>query len=206
MAYMSQEKKKSLVPGMRKVLDKYGMKGTFSVNHHSTLIATIRSGSININDPSYYNVDRFCDGFDPLTVETLEPNEYWLKEAYNGKLKDFLIELRDAMMIGNHNNSDIYTDYFDVGWYIDIRIGDYGKPYNYIPEQEAKAPRVSQINEITVREGTKPGYLEVLFPEKPEQSVIDELKEAGYRWSRFNKLWYGRESDLPDSLAEKQAA
>ena len=33
------------------------------------------------------------------------------------------------MMVGNHNNSDISTDYFDVGWYIDINIGKWDKPY-----------------------------------------------------------------------------
>ena len=34
-----------------------------------------------------------------------------------------------AMMIGNHNESDSQTDYFNVGWYIDIGIGRWDKPY-----------------------------------------------------------------------------
>jgi len=30
---------------------------------------------------------------------------------------------------GNWNRSDSSVDYFDVGWYIDINIGNWAKPY-----------------------------------------------------------------------------
>jgi hypothetical protein len=33
------------------------------------------------------------------------------------------------MMVGNHDRSDIQSDYFDVGWYVDINIGRWNKPY-----------------------------------------------------------------------------
>jgi hypothetical protein len=33
-------------------------------------------------------------------------------------------------MAGNYNNSDIMTDYFDVGWYIEINVGKWNKEYN----------------------------------------------------------------------------
>jgi hypothetical protein len=33
------------------------------------------------------------------------------------------------MNMGNHDNSDIMTDYFDVGWYVDVNIGLWNKPY-----------------------------------------------------------------------------
>jgi hypothetical protein len=33
------------------------------------------------------------------------------------------------MMVGNHNRSDIMSDYHDVGWYVDINIGQWNKPY-----------------------------------------------------------------------------
>jgi hypothetical protein len=41
-------------------------------------------------------------------------------------------ELYAAMMDGNHDNSDIQTDYFDVGWYIDINIGAWNAPYTLV--------------------------------------------------------------------------
>jgi hypothetical protein len=30
---------------------------------------------------------------------------------------------------GNWNRSDVQTDYFDVGWYCDINVGSWNKPY-----------------------------------------------------------------------------
>jgi hypothetical protein len=32
--------------------------------------------------------------------------------------------------VKNHDNSDIMTDYFDVGWYVNIYVGKWNKPYN----------------------------------------------------------------------------
>jgi len=52
-----------------------------------------------------------------------------IKETYTGVAAEALNELKAAMMEGNHNNSDIQTDYFDVGWYISIDIGKWDKPY-----------------------------------------------------------------------------
>ena len=59
-------------------------------------------------------------------------NEYWYHESFaydNPKITDFLSELIPSMNDGNHDNSDIMTDYFDVGWYINVRVGKWDKPY-----------------------------------------------------------------------------
>ena len=109
MAYMNVEKKNKLAPGIKKVLAKYGMKGTLAVNHHATLECNLKSG--------------------PIDFGTDSVNEYHIDSHYTGVAKEFLLKLKDAMMVGNHNNSDIMTDYFDVGWYIGINIGKWDKPY-----------------------------------------------------------------------------
>jgi hypothetical protein len=113
MAFMSQERKKELAPAIKAVLAKYKMKGSISVRHHSSLVVTVRSGEIDF-------------GKDFATV-----NPYWIEEHFEDEIqRNFLMELKEAMMTGNHDNSDIMTDYFDVGWYIDINIGG-NKPYVY---------------------------------------------------------------------------
>jgi len=44
----------------------------------------------------------------------------------------------------------------------------------------------------TVTKSTqKKGYVNLAFPEKPAAGTIAELKAAKYRWSPFNKVWYG---------------
>jgi len=34
-----------------------------------------------------------------------------------------------VMNTGNWDKSDIQTDYFNVGWYVDVNIGKWNKPY-----------------------------------------------------------------------------
>lgn len=109
MAYMSQEKKKALAPGVKAVLKKYGMKGSLSVRHHMTLVLTLSEGELDL--PEYANF-----------------NLYWLEKNHEGKVLDFLKEVKAALNVGNHDRSDIMTDYFDVGWYVDVKAGG-SKPY-----------------------------------------------------------------------------
>jgi hypothetical protein len=57
-------------------------------------------------------------------------NPYHFKSHYSGKALKFLTEVYAAMMEGNHDNSDIQTDYFDVGWYVEVNIGKWNKAYD----------------------------------------------------------------------------
>ena len=61
-------------------------------------------------------------------------NPYYAHESGDKKIGRFFKELIEAMngkdsTVRNHNNSDIMTDYFDVGWYVDVNVGDWQKPY-----------------------------------------------------------------------------
>jgi len=114
MAYMSQENKKQLAPAIRAVLKKYNMKGTISVDNYSTLVVKLSKGKIDFEE-SYQDI-----------------NTYWIESHFDGVKRDFLLELKNAMMQGNYNNNDIMTDYFDVGWYITIKIGNYDKNYEIL--------------------------------------------------------------------------
>jgi len=135
MAYVSKELKAELAPNIKAVLKKYNMKGTISVRHHSVLVVTVRSGVLDIigNGNEMIKLSNKRRGEDRWMVTDYDSvNHHTIDRCYTNEVKDFLLELKDAMMDGNHNNSDIMTDYFDVGWYIDINIGTYEKPYNLI--------------------------------------------------------------------------
>ncbi len=137
MAYVSQDRKKALAPAIKAVLKKYGVKGTLAVRNHSTLVLNIKSGSIDfienfiqtdIDGPSGRKMSQ--DQIDYIRKNrALDVNPYWYKEHFSGKAKAFLSELLPAMNKGNHDNSDVQTDYFDVGWYVDVNIGNWNKPY-----------------------------------------------------------------------------
>ena len=116
MAYVSQKDKAQLAPQIKKVLNKYGMKGSISIRHHSTLVVTIQSGSIKF-DHSH------GDGYTQVNV-------YHIESHYKGKAQKFLTELLAAMKGPDwFDKSDAMTDYFHVKHYCDINIGRWNKPY-----------------------------------------------------------------------------
>lgn len=67
-------------------------------------------------------------------------------------------------------------------------------PTDYLGETNPKGENGSKVNveEITLRENPEFNGLEVIFPCKPEPSIIEELKSLGFRWSFKQGLWYRR--------------
>ena len=126
MAYMSQEKKAKIAPVVKAICKKYNIKASLAVRNHSTLVLNVKQGDID-----------FVGNFNQVTggslhgnpVESIQVNPYWFHDHFDGKAKAFLTEVLAAMNVGNHDRSDIQTDYFDVGWYVDVNIGRWNQPY-----------------------------------------------------------------------------
>lgn len=118
MAYMSQQHKQELAPAIKKVLVKYGIKGSLAVRHHSTLVLNIKSGKIDfekLSTPDNFNY---------------QVNPYHTDSHYTGKAKKFFAEVIAAMKGPKFfDHSDSMTDYFHVSHYIDINLGQWNKPY-----------------------------------------------------------------------------
>lgn len=140
MAYMSQERKQSLAPAIKAVLKKYGVKGSLSIRNHSSLVLTIKSGKIDFVENFIETDNKVLHGrkmsqdqIDHIRKnQSVDVNPYWYHEHFSGKAKNFLKEVLTAMNNGNHDNSDIQSDYFDVGWYVDVNIGRWNQPYVYV--------------------------------------------------------------------------
>ena len=136
MAYMNQEKKSKLAPAIKAHCKKHGVKASLGVNNHSTLVVNIKSGPLDFCQNFYdANVQIHAQRFpnNPMQKpENIQVNEFWTHEHYTGKCEKFLTELVRLMNIGNHDNSDVQTDYFDVGWYVNINIGNWNKPYELV--------------------------------------------------------------------------
>ena len=135
MAFMDQRQKAFLAPAIKAVLKKYGMKGTIGVHNHSTLVVNVSQGPLDIIGNMFEIAVKKPDSRysrNPTKPLYMQVNEHWIGENYSGKCKEFLQELKGAMDIGNHDRSDIQTDYFDVGWYKAINIGQWDKPYQLI--------------------------------------------------------------------------
>jgi hypothetical protein len=131
MAFMSQERKAKIAPKVKEILNKYDLNGSLSVQDHSTLVLKIKSGSIDFIQN--YRETVAASQHRPLEAwqltDYIKPNRYHLSSEFTGVALSAMQELVEAMMDGNHDNSDPYTDYFDVGWYISVNIGTYSKAY-----------------------------------------------------------------------------
>ncbi len=132
MAYMNQDRKAQIAPAVKSILKRYGVKGTLAVRDHSTLVLNIKSGTLDFikdyNETVGNRPDKYRLG-SPATV-SLGINPYWYRDHFSNKvIRKFLDEIFGAMNVGNHDNSDSQIDYFDVGWYVDVNVGKWNKPY-----------------------------------------------------------------------------
>jgi hypothetical protein len=62
-------------------------------------------------------------------------------------------------------------------------------------QPEPDKPTQPITNDITIRHNEKLNGIEVLFANKPNDSILNTLKTLGYRWSNFNQLWYNHFTD-----------
>lgn len=123
MAYVSKEDKAKLAPAIKAVLKKYGMKGSISIRHYSSLVVKIPKGRIDFSEGMLHG------------REYIDVNQYHIDKQYSGEARDFLNELLAAMEGPDfYNRDDAMTDYFDRSHYTDIKIGEYDKPYAFLGE------------------------------------------------------------------------
>ena len=133
MAYMSQDHKAKIAVTVKAICKKYGVKGTLSVQNHSTLCLNIKSGPIDFignTNAVCSNQPRYNDRqYQPDTTYT-QVNPYWYQDHFDGKALKFLKEIVPAMYGPDYyDHSDIQTDYFNCSHYISVNIGKWDKPY-----------------------------------------------------------------------------
>ena len=135
MAYMSQEKKSLIAAELKKVIPPT-WKWSLSVVHHSTIRLTISAAPVDLireHLPSEY--------IKP-TDTYLQLNEYHLEYAYRGELLQTFEKIKEALNLGNWDKSDVMTDYFDVGHYVNLHIGRWDKPFQALETREAELDRL----------------------------------------------------------------
>lgn len=124
MAYMNQETKKRLANLTKAVLPE-GWKVSFGVRNHSTITATITEAPVSI-------LDDYLSDYDHNGMPYV--NRYHTEGYWKGDTLKTLNAMHIALMDGNHDNSDAMSDYFDVGWYVDLSFGKWNKPTNFVKD------------------------------------------------------------------------
>jgi hypothetical protein len=120
MAYMDQERKARLAAELKRVVP-LGWKYTLAVRHHSTIVMTITEAPVDI-------VAALRKGRDNLGYTRVN-KRFFEFEACDAAVQEPLIAVIDTLNTGNHDRSDSMTDYFDVGWYVEVNVGRWDKPF-----------------------------------------------------------------------------
>ena len=158
MAFVSQEKKKSLAPAIKAVLKKYNMKATIGVRHHSTLVVNIKSGDLdfraareqelkdNLHKRHYFDALKAGQDWAISALKNeitdnmvFQINEYWIEDNWSAdpKIVSFLLELKAAMEGQDFFcEDDPMTDYFHRSHYCDIHIGNWKQDYQFTGKRE----------------------------------------------------------------------
>ena len=131
MAYMNQERKAKFSGKIAAILKEYSLKGTLSVRNNMTIVLKIKSGKIdfikNYNEQIKNKTSEMY--LQSQATDNIKVNSYWYDTTFSGTALECIQKIMNVLNEGNHDNSDIQTDYFDVGWYVDVYIGSYNKPY-----------------------------------------------------------------------------
>lgn len=145
MAYVTQDKKKELEQKLQLVLPKPAWKWTTKVRHSSTLVLTIMSGPVDLIESALRQQMEKEFGVESSTTSSIKqrrsfsPNIYYIADAFDTEARDLMVKVKEALNAGNHDKSDIQSDYFDVGWYVDINIGRYDDPFIHVLPKALKS-------------------------------------------------------------------
>ena len=144
MAFMDQKRKAQLAPGIKAVLRKYGLKGSLRVGNHTSLSLTLTEGSLDLIGDAVAVLHRevilyphetkswiLDAAANILKSQSMDVNPYHAKDQFTGVCQKAILELIEAMNVGNYDESDAQTDYFNVGWYIHVNVGRWDKPYRF---------------------------------------------------------------------------
>jgi hypothetical protein len=130
MAYMSQEKKAKIAAALKLVVPK-GWKYSLRVEHHSSLEMTISQAPIDLIAAWNEGGERrsFSAQGANVAKDYVQVNHYHLDTAFRGDLLATFRAIVAALNTDNHDNSDLQSDYHDVGHYLGLNIGRWNKPF-----------------------------------------------------------------------------
>ena len=192
MAFMNQERKSTIAAALKLVAPP-GWKYTLSVRNNSTIVFTLTQapvdliGHVNGVMESNHSLSSPHD----LSTANIQVNEYHLDTQFQGPVLKVFEGIYAALNLGNHDNSDIQSDYFDVGWYVDVRIGKYDAPF--LDTVPAPPPPLlpSQVIEIAYPdadvdvEGPPTAYLPSLEEVKPPRLTLKSVPAVLYEKYRI---------------------
>lgn len=134
MAFVSKDTKVTIASNIKPILKKYGVKATLAVRDHRTIVLNVNSGPIDFIENYLAKVSVTCADEHGLREHRyIDVNPYWFHEHFTGVAKKFLTEAMAALKsAGWYDKSDSMIDYFDTAYYVEINLGKWNKPYEFV--------------------------------------------------------------------------
>ena len=113
MAYITAKEVKEKRDNLKKTFPrKNGWKFSVKREHSSSIHVTIVESPFNLGDRK-------------------QVNHFYIEDHFKTRpaVAKVLKKIYEIVNEGNFDESDISTDYFHVGFYVQIKIGEYGKPH-----------------------------------------------------------------------------
>ena len=135
MAHITKEKSSEIRKALKAAFP--GWKFSVRIDHHSSLNCTVKSAPYDLFD-YYAPVGYYRDPINLATeIEAVrknghtQVNHYHIDSSWKGPAAADLTKIVEICNSGNHDNSDIMTDYFDVGWWFHLSIGEWNAPAQF---------------------------------------------------------------------------
>lgn len=148
------------------------------------------------NSPYFDHADSTPCGFRLFTHDTEHPEGILCRDECNHESA-----ARVADQIAHHMDLEapaveLGADYEGVRATVyRILIGEIGgAPEGAAPES---------VTGVAARLNPDKEGVEIRFPAKPDAAVLARLKTSGWRWSKFSKCWYARDTARARQLAEE---
>jgi hypothetical protein len=128
MAYVNQEKKAKIAAALKSVVPS-GWKYSLAVRHNSTIVMTVAAAPFDL-----IRAFKASEHFDPTTATHVDVNPYHYRSHIEDEaVADVIGQIMGALNTENHNRSDLQSDYFDVGHYVDLQIGRWNRHFEFKP-------------------------------------------------------------------------
>lgn len=123
MAYINQDQKKEKATAFKAAFPK--VKATFKINHHSTLVVTIKDDAL-FEVAVNHAVESHAEWSRSIGREPTHTREHFLANGVHesnhhmSKMPSELEKVIELLNRGNFDKSDPMSDYFHVGFYLSV--------------------------------------------------------------------------------------
>lgn len=138
MAYITKSEVQEKAAKIKAIVKKYGCKVSIKGSNSSTISVRFTEGTVDFWENSQKTLESGNIPFDPannahyrnLGVKSI--NHYYIDESFSGDVLKMLQEVRAVLFENHWDLSDIQTDYFSCAYYVEMKVGEWNKPYKLI--------------------------------------------------------------------------